>query len=47
MPYRIVRDVDEQRLREIELRKNLDRKDFTELELSKNMAELVETAKED
>jgi len=46
IPYRIVRDVDEQRLREIELRENLDRKDFTELELSKNMAALVEVVKE-
>lgn len=41
IPVRRIEDVSPERLHELELRENLDRKDFTELELSKNMSALA------
>lgn len=46
IPIRSVGNVTPEQMRELELRENLDRKDFTELELSKNMLHLVEAVKE-
>ena len=46
VPIRSVGNVTPEQMRELELRENLDRKDFTQLELSKNMVRLVEAVRE-